>query len=70
VQVSLTPAAEEVLERAPSPIQESFANAFSRLETWEQTLILSSLQRVAAMMDATDLPAGPLLVDDSQLPET
>ncbi|MEM8767772.1 MAG: MarR family transcriptional regulator, partial [Pseudomonadota bacterium] len=32
-----------------------------QLEDWEQYLIVSSLARVAAMMDAQDLDAAPLL---------
>ncbi|MFQ5730019.1 MAG: MarR family winged helix-turn-helix transcriptional regulator [Waddliaceae bacterium] len=68
VNVLLTDLGKETLSSAPSPIQEAFERAFSRLENWEQTLMLSSLQRVASMMDATDLPAAPLLVEDPQLP--
>lgn len=33
-------------------LQESFVTEFRKLQEWEQTLILSSLQRVASMMDA------------------
>lgn len=68
VHVALMEKGTTALQTAPSPIQESFSRAFSRLEDWEQTLILSSLQRVAAMMNATDLEAAPLLVEDPQLP--
>ncbi len=42
-------------------MQQSFINKFSQLENWEQTLVLSSLQRVAEMMNAADLDAAPLL---------
>jgi hypothetical protein len=34
---------------------------FSRLASWEQHSIVASLERVAAMMDADDLDAAPLL---------
>lgn len=68
VNVSLTQTGEVMLQKAPSPIQESFARVFSGLEDWEQTLILSSLQRIAGMMNATDLSAAPVLVGDPQLP--
>lgn len=61
VLVSLTEAGGEVLERAPTLMQENFINSFSHLEEWEQNLILSSLQHVADMMQATDLEASPLL---------
>ncbi len=39
-------------------LQESFVAEFRRLQEWEQTLILSSLQRVASMMDAKTAAAG------------
>jgi DNA-binding MarR family transcriptional regulator len=68
VNVEMTPQGLSTLETAPSPIQESFSQSFSRLEEWEQKLILSTLQRVAMMMDATDLPAAPVLVEDLLLP--
>lgn len=67
VNVKLTPGAEELLASAPSPLQENFTSALSKLADWEQTQILSSLQRVASMMDASDIPAAPLLVGDTQL---
>lgn len=61
VLVSLTYAGVKILEAAPTLMQESFIRAFNKLEDWEQSLILSSLQRVAEMMHATDLDAAPLL---------
>lgn len=61
VMVSLTEEGGRALEKAPTLMQESFIRAFSQLEDWEQSLILSSLQRVSDMMNATDLDAAPLL---------
>jgi DNA-binding MarR family transcriptional regulator len=61
VMVTLTEAGGKALEKAPTLMQESFIKAFNCLEDWEQTLILSSLQRVADMMNATKLDAAPLL---------
>ncbi len=61
VLVRLTGGAVAVLRDSPPLLQESFASEFGRLQEWEQTLLLSSLQRVAAMMDARDLPAVPVL---------
>lgn len=49
------------LESAPTPLQESFIKRFKELEDWEQTMILSSLQRLAQMMDAEELDASPFL---------
>jgi len=61
VLVSLTEEGAQALQRAPTLMQESFIRAFNQLESWEQSLILSSLQRVSDMMNATDLDAAPLL---------
>ena len=61
VMVSLTSEGAALLDKAPTLMQESFINAFNSLEDWEQALLLSSLQRVAGMMNATDLDAAPLL---------
>ncbi len=61
VLVSLTEEGGRALEKAPPLMQESFIKSFNKLENWEQSLILSSLQRVADMMNATDLDAAPLL---------
>lgn len=50
-----------ILDSKPSLLQVDFVNRFNRLKDWEQSLLLSSLQRIAAMMDAQDLVAEPLL---------
>jgi DNA-binding MarR family transcriptional regulator len=61
VLVSLTEEGGRALQKAPTLMQESFIRAFNQLEDWEQSLILSSLQRVSDMMNATELDAAPLL---------
>jgi len=61
VFVSLTETAKKMIENAPLPLQERFIEKFGQLNDWEQTHILSSLQRVGGMMDAGQLDASPLL---------
>jgi DNA-binding MarR family transcriptional regulator len=61
VMVSPTEAAERVLAGAPPLLQEHFTEAFSRLPDWQQTQILSSLQRIVTLMEATEVVAGPIL---------
>jgi DNA-binding MarR family transcriptional regulator len=61
VMVSHTAAAEEVLAGAPPLLQEHFTKAFGRLPDWEQTQVLSSLQRIVSLMEAGDVEAGPIL---------
>lgn len=62
VVISLTDLGRGVLERAPSLLQERFRSELERLEDWEQMLLLSTLQRIASMMDASHLDAAPHLV--------
>ena len=47
--------------------QERFAQRFKDLQGWEQTQLLASLQRIAAMMDAEDIDAAPVLSSGSVL---
>ena len=54
-QVFLTEAGSEVLDRAPMPLDQEFLNRFQSLKPYEQSAIVSSLQRVAEMM-AGDAP--------------
>jgi len=62
VLVEVTAEGKHLLATAPLPIQDSFLREFERLADWEKNLILSSLQRVVAMMEATELDAAPILV--------
>ena len=62
VTISLTRRGEVVLSGAPSLLQDRFRKALSRVEDWEQTMILATLQRIAAMMDAESIDASPVLV--------
>ncbi len=61
VLVSPTDAAARALAGAPPLLQEHFTDRFARLPDWQQTQILSSLQRVVALMEADDVEAGPVL---------
>lgn len=61
VYARLTEQGRELVLRAPTPLQQEFMARFEKLREWEQSLILSSLQRVAAMMDAEDIDASPVL---------
>lgn len=61
VVLSLTTRGEELLARSPRPLQHHFIEKFCALEAWEQSLLLSSMQRVARMMDAEQLDAAAVL---------
>jgi DNA-binding MarR family transcriptional regulator len=62
VLVTLSSAGREILQKSPSPLQERFHRELSKLQEWEQTQILATLQRIASMMDAGDIEAAPLLL--------
>lgn len=61
LHLSLTAAGQNLLKAAPTPLQQDFLQRFNALETWEQTQILSSVQRLAVMMNAENLDAEPML---------
>ncbi|MFW6215445.1 MAG: MarR family winged helix-turn-helix transcriptional regulator [Alkalispirochaetaceae bacterium] len=70
VLVHVTDRAHSVLQSNPNFLQDEFLRRFTALAEWEQTLILSSIQRIAAMMDATDLKVDPILGSVHQEHET
>lgn len=52
VYVQATDKAKQIIQNAPTLLQEHFIEKFEKLENWEQSLLLSSLQRIAHMMNA------------------
>lgn len=65
VLVQATATGLALLEQSPPLLQERFAQRFNNLQEWEQSQLLSSLQRIAAMMDAEDIDAAPVLSSGS-----
>ena len=61
VHAYLTDQGLGVLRDAPLPLQAQFARQFAELQEWEQSMIISALQRVAHMMDADHIDASPIL---------
>jgi DNA-binding MarR family transcriptional regulator len=59
--VRATPQAEQLLQQKPTFLQEQFLRKFDKLHDWEQMQILSSLQRMVAMMEAESIDATPML---------
>ncbi|HBL47553.1 MAG TPA: hypothetical protein DDZ90_29625, partial [Planctomycetaceae bacterium] len=45
----------------PSLLQDRFRRELLMLQQWEQTQMLSTLQRIASMMDAENIDASPVL---------
>ena len=62
VNINLTKKATDILLLKPSLLQDNFTKQFNELEEWEKNMLLSSLQRLAAMMDASKILSPPVLV--------
>ncbi|NEX16721.1 MAG: MarR family transcriptional regulator [Halochromatium sp.] len=62
VMVKATEKAIEIMARSPPLLQESFVKRFQALEDWEQSLLISSLQRITTLMGVEQLDASPVLV--------
>lgn len=50
IYVRITDSAREIIDKVPNLLQEDFLIKFEKLKDWEQSLILSSIQRIATMM--------------------
>jgi len=61
VQVTVTELARRKLVSSPPLLQEEFARQFNALKKWEQFQLLSSLDKIAEMMNAKKLDASPIL---------
>jgi len=64
VLIRITPAGDQILTQAPPLMQASFLKHLDRLDDWEQTMILSVLQRIVSMMGADTLTVAPILSPD------
>ncbi|MFH2059086.1 MAG: MarR family winged helix-turn-helix transcriptional regulator [Pseudomonadota bacterium] len=65
VFISITATCQELMKKAPPPMQEHFINSFSSLQDWEQSMILASLQRIVSLMDAKSIQVAPILATGS-----
>lgn len=61
VYACLTAEGLKKLEEAPELLQAGFLREYRKLQEWERSQLIASLQRVAMMMDAEDLDASPIL---------
>ena len=61
VSLHLTDNGQALLQNAPQALQEHFIANFSSLAQWEQSQLLSSMERLAEMMNANEIDASPLL---------
>ncbi|MEQ8406701.1 MAG: MarR family transcriptional regulator [Gammaproteobacteria bacterium] len=61
VNITITESGAGKISDAPELLQSGFLKEFRELQSWEQHMLLSSMQRVATMMDAEDIDAAPIL---------
>lgn len=61
VWLQLLPEGEAAITSAPDLLQETFQTRFQSLPDWHQSMLVSSLERIAALLDAEDLDAAPIL---------
>ncbi|MGC9327863.1 MAG: MarR family winged helix-turn-helix transcriptional regulator [Candidatus Hinthialibacter sp.] len=52
VLVNITPLGISILKETPSLLQEHFKNQLSQLKDWEKSMLVSSIQRIADMMES------------------
>jgi hypothetical protein len=65
IYVKITDMGEGIIKQTPSVLQEEFKKKFLELKDWEQNLLLSSLQRVADMMESEAISRISKLEDAS-----
>lgn len=61
VWLTILPEGQTAITSAPDLLQETFQTRFETLPDWHQAMLVSSLERVAALLDAEDLEAAPIL---------
>ncbi|ANB35475.1 MarR family transcriptional regulator [Rhodovulum sulfidophilum] len=59
--IAITALGRESIDRAPDPLHDRYVIAFEKLPDWEQAMLVAALERVAALLDAGNLDAAPVL---------
>ena len=58
--LNITEEGFKILKSSPDVLQDKFKEEFSVLNDWEQSMIVSCLQRVAFFIDAEEIDAAPI----------
>lgn len=61
VWIDITEAGLATLQKSPDLLQDRFASGFEALEEWEQSMIITALERIANLLDAETIEAAPVL---------
>ncbi|MFP4375410.1 MAG: MarR family winged helix-turn-helix transcriptional regulator [Spirochaetales bacterium] len=63
VMISITEKARAILEQRPHPFADEFSTRLNELEHWQQTELLSSLQKIASLMEPAHREEEPSEAD-------
>ncbi len=61
VRLVITKEGSEKIKSAPEMLQSEFLSKYRQLQPWERQMLIASISRIAAMMNAEDLDASPIL---------
>ncbi len=61
VIVDITERGARALREAPDILQDRFQGRFRELNDWEQSMIITVLERIASILDAEEIDAAPVL---------
>ncbi len=61
VWLQLLPAGTAALANSPDPLHEIFSARFDVLPDWQQSMLITALERVTSLLDAENLEAAPML---------
>ena len=59
--ICLTKKGIDQLLSAPELLQKEFVSRFEKLESWEQKMLVSAVERIATLMDVETVDAPPIL---------
>lgn len=61
IHISPSKKGKQLIEKAPSPLQDQLASSLRRLPELEQVAIAMALERVVVLMEAEEIDAAPVL---------
>ncbi len=61
VWACLSEAGQQLLLSAPTSLHDLFIDKFEGMEQWEQSMVITALERVAGILNALDIDAAPVL---------
>ena len=59
--ILMTQRGGDTIANTPDALQQRYVRQFEAMEPWEQAMIVAALERVAALLDAQDIDASPVL---------